>query len=502
MNNDLESLFRSSFNDENISEEDWNIPSDKVWAGVEEDLTQKKKKRFGFFWMLPFVITSGLFALFLLSEMVFNNQKNQQNNISNQVKTTTEIKTVVNPITDMKTSNNVIFENKKIDNKKIESTANQSVVKEKPNKQIVFSKNKNSNTSYSFEKKSISNQTPSTIFVEENKNNTNINTVLPIGTISTEEGVVLSAEKTSNTAIVEKRIATETLELLPQDFKYLTIPELNVNIASAYASKLDFSSLKKASAKSILDYAVILSAQNFIFQNKISSNDKVDFSGEKFNLAYSYGISTAKMIGQHTFLSLGLQQSEIRYSLNYDVALPFNPQGETPNINGNFDNKYSGAIPTSQGELKMEMVLQRQAQQTVVQGEAIPLSASGMEKLKFVRIPLSIGANFFTIGKFQIINQLSFNQMINVSSETTFQSVLSHHDAVQETQTVVRLSPKPSKWTPEIGTSLGFYYPLTKKIHLGAEGFLNQSLRPMYKNTSYSNTPISYGIGANLKYKF
>ncbi len=511
MSKDLESLFRSSFNDENISEEDWNVPPDKVWAGIEEDLTEKKKKRFAFFWVFPFAVMGGLFALFLFSEKVFFDNKNNQNmptiNAKNIDKTT--IRSIDDTETIGKNTNglikNVIFENKNTENNNVENTENQSAKNNVAGKKAIFDK-KYSNPQKptmvgSFTKKSIATTNANQSFLVGNKNS---NLVLSNVVENINASIVSNNEKTDNSEIVQntnqKRSPLETIKSLPQDFKYLAIPELSVNIASIYASKLDYFSLEKI--KPTPNYAVIVSAQTFFVKNKIKSDGKIDFSGEKFNLAYSYGISASRMIGKRTFVTLGLQQSEIRYALNYDVALPFNPNGETTNINGNFDNKYNGAIPTSQGELKMEMVLQRQSNQVVTAGEAIPISASGIEKLKFVRIPLSIGANFFNIGKFQIINQLSFNQMINTSTETTFQSVLSRHSAVKETQTTVQNSPKPNRWTPEIGTILGFYYPLTKKMQLGAEGFFNQSLRPMYKNASYSNTPISYGIGVNLKYRF
>jgi hypothetical protein len=471
MNKDLETLFRSTFEAENISDESWNVPSDLVWNEIEKDLTRKKKRRFAFFWSSTFAVLSVAFAMFFLSRKEFFISK------SSTEKVVTE-----------KENNKAGEINKSqiFDEKKSQTIDHQEVT----NKVLISESEKAKPFISSFGKKSEPSNNSKIDFSTKNIN-------LSSNSINHENTIVPIFEKNENTE--QKRVPEKTLLPISQDTKYLVIPELNVNIAHIYVSNLDFS-LKKP--QNSLNYATIFSAQTFLMKNKIVSNDKVDFSGEKFNLAYTIGVGASKMIGKKTFVTLGLQHSKIEYALNYNVNLPFNQNGEKSNINGNFDNQYSGAIPTSQGEIKMEMILQRQAKQTVTQGEAIPISASGKQELKFLRIPLSIGTSFFNIGKLQIINQLSFNQMINTSSETTFQSVLSHHSAVQETQTVVRFSPKPKKWTPEIGTSIGFYFPITKKVQIGAEGFFNQSLRPMYENSSYSNTPISYGFGGNLKYNF
>ena len=241
-----------------------------------------------------------------------------------------------------------------------------------------------------------------------------------------------------------------------------------------------------------------------IITNNLPSNIKVDFpnfDGEKSVSAYQVGLNLIKPLKKSN-IEFGISLLQLRYQLEYNLALPFNIFGETYSANGEAHSTYQGNVSTSLGSLNMEMVLARQSNQNVLQGENVPISANGTETLTFINLPISWGKSIALSKKINFVPKITFNNSFQVASKTDFQSVVSHHSAVRETGTLVKNSPTPNFWTPLAGGSVELNYILTPKWTFGVDAFLHQSLQPMFKNDVYSNTPRFFGVGTNLKYSF
>jgi hypothetical protein len=503
MNNDLESLFSSSFDSENIGDEGWNVPSDKVWKGIENGLP-KKKRRFAFLWFCTFAL-AGVGLLYGMTKVVNQNTtqqvqvERQHGTVGNTTKSTSTQLVVASNEAEKSVALNVV-----------NNINNTSAATTKPNTEVVSAsvlKNKKINTSTKTAKisqvqesivgkKNFVEQKDIENYVHELVQNTSVLTKDKAETINNID--VLNVNKLS----IKNESKSEFIPFLTSKIPEMNLPQREVIIVRE--NYLAYESILAGSKEKMwFKDAVVFSAQSFRLQNNIKSSSNLSFDGERFKSGYNIGLSYMRMLPNNlVFLELGLQHSEINYALDYSMNLPFNPTGETNNINGGYDNTYNGAIQTSQGQLNMKMVLQRQAGQNVIQGENIPISAKGSEKLTFLRIPFSVGASLARSQKMNLVNKISFNQLINTGSSTTFEQVVSQHSLIKETKTEVQNSPKPNTWTPEIGASIGLLYKLNKTWELGGELFYNKSLRPIYKTDTYSNSPSNSGLSTYLKYNF
>ena len=508
MNNNLETLFQTTFQPDNTSQvEDWNVPSDRVWDSIEADLKKKKRRKVLFFVLLPclFLATSAVIGATVYG--LNNNEKSDKTTFALVAKANNDTaKSTASgsklPTLDA-TKNDVNQTN--IDTKSIKEDKGitKTVIKE-ANKTTTFVATTKQPRfvvdSKSFQK-DVSKNLENNKKVTESKNQVVQSTATSFTNLSNNSAELASTVLDKNESKLSTNNENSKSEMLENLAKkeILSINTLTKNEALILNTTFPvFGIVKKANQYSRT--SLIVMAQAFILKNKITSRDNIDFSGETINNAFNVGLGVQRDFStKKLFLELGLQYTQINYKLDYDINLAFNPNGETQNTNGNFDNVYNGVFPTTQGPLQMKMVLQRQGGNNVIQGENIRITAKGAEKLTFLRIPFSVGAHFASQNRISFINKLSFNQLINVGSTTQFSEVLSYHSAIKETLTQVQLSPKPNVWTPEIGVSVGILAKLNRDIALGSELFYNKALLPMYKTNTYSNTPVNMGLNVYLK---
>ena len=477
----LEKKFQSQFSFDELETEDWNVPSDKVWNNIETNL-QKKKRRVFFWWFPTLAFSAALFLVFIYVE-----NENKKSRIS--VEKVTTKNNFTNSSVETKTQNSNSEAAINSINPNISEKNQGDKIKSNDNKASFLSKNKAKivNTAVFSSENDVK-----SLFEGKDKNpsvltykDTELEKGLSI--VPNNSTVILAEEKTAREIRSEENIA-----LIPS----LSIREINflknIQPESAYPK------LRKPISKS--KFAVSLAANTFFIQDKVKGNF-VKSGGESFDYAYTIGASVIKPF-KRVFFEAGIGFSQMNYKLKYDLVLPFNGVGETKSTDGNFDNTYNGSVPTSLGDLKMEMVLARISSQTVQQGEQIPISANGTERLTFLQVPLSLGKNFAIAPKLSFTGKATLNNLLRVATRTSFDQVISHHDNVHETNTSVKTSPTPNAWCPFLGGSVEINYKLNSKWTISANTFAQQSLLPIFKNDKYSNTPYLLGFGTDLKYAF
>ncbi len=491
MNNDknLENGFKSMFDFDEIEQQDWNAPSEQVWVNIEDDLKKKNLRILMYSWISTF----GIF-LFCAAIYFYSSQK-PTNLLSQLTKTTSEVqlqnKSFETSQSQVANQNNIITvaENKVVNNLNsitYENNKNIFENKKSSNKNIGSSKLTTLATNNVFKNQAINKN-----LVD---NELNINGIIPI-IVSSDKKEETKVNTTDVINIFESKSPSTLLEALP--LVAISMLQINKTVTNEIQNLHLLTPIKVSKS---LPIVVSLVANNFKLQNNIKGSVS-NFDGEKLNNAFSFGINIAKPL-RNSFIEIGAAYSQLNYTLNYDIALPFNGKGETQNKNGNFDNTYNGSVPTSFGNLNMQMVLARQQGHSIVQGEAIPLTAKGSERLSFINIPISWGKSIRLAPKFYATGKMTFSNNILLKASTQFEEVVSHHDAVLETLTVVKTSPKPTIWTPFLGASVGLNYNINSRLGIGATTFLQQSLQPMFKNEQYRNSPSIFGGGINLEYRF
>ena len=484
MNNDnnFGKGIKSMFDFDEIEQQDWNAPSEQVWLNIEDDLKKKNRRILMYGW----VSTLGVF-LFCAAIYFYSCQK-PSNLLSQLTKNTTEVqvqnKFIETPQSRGANQNNVIA----VDNNfGSNGYANKKNV-------LINTKSDNIESSKSKIIEGNSDVKKQTLSIDLTDYVVNNNGIVPINVLGDEkvETKINTADALNNKDAKSPSTSVEALPLVA-----FTMLQNNNKVIFDVQNLPLLASIK---VSKVLPIVFSLVANNFKLQNNIKGNVS-NFDGEKLKNAFSLGINVAKPL-RNSFIEIGAAYSELNYTLNYDIALPFNGNGETQNKNGNYDNTYNGSVPTSFGNLKMQMVLARQQGHSVTQGEAIPLTAKGLERLSFINIPISWGKNIRLAPKFYATGKMTFSNNFLLTSSTQFEEVVSHHDAVLETLTVVKSSPKPTIWTPFMGASVGINYRLSSKLGIGASTFLQQSLQPMFKSEQYNNSPAIFGGGINVEYRF
>jgi hypothetical protein len=468
MKKSMVSEYQSVFNQEHIESEDWNMPSDSVWTNIEQEIKKEKKKREFFWYWLPVALLLGGLAMFWKKV------------------STTKTNLTATSFAIAKEEKN-ITENVNNNNKKLQVAVNQEIAKEKVKykpEYIPTILNKNVSQKNNFLLKKTEN-----LVREEIKHN--VQESIP----AAETQIVDTSNNGNGNNIKNKEIReavhVDKLPLLP----FALLPN-KLSESPIFAKAI----IEKKQVK--CHPSILVSAFQMNVLNRVIGTVP-EFNGESLQSARGFSIALQQKITKRAFLEIGAQYAELNYQLKYDLGLPFNGIGETKTQNGDFANTYNGAVPTTFGELKMEMVLERKASTAVPNGETISLSAEGKEKLRFIRVPISLGYILFDNHKNLTVSaKATTTQTLNFATNTVFNAVISHHNAVDETITDVQQSPKPKRWTPEIGGGFMLHYRLLPRVQIGAEGFVSQAIRPIYQNISYKNIPLFYGFGVNASYKF
>jgi hypothetical protein len=466
MKKDLESIYQEAFNSSQIDAEDWNLPSEIVWENVEEAIQPKQRRRIIWFWLPTLCLLMGIVGLQILPN------RNKHNSLKPQAATIANIQN--NNDSSTNSTNYDKLSSTYESEKKVASNA-----EEKEKKASTTNKSSKKKTSMSF------NASNDESFVAQ--------TVLPSAAskVVTNEAI---KERINDEKLLKDTISLcSTLPILSLHDFDLKNNNPNLNIQKQLIQPLKTNS-----------FQLFWNVYMLNIKNKTSTGaaNTTDFSGESLKYAYQTGFTLRKNIRKNFFFEFGAQYHELQYQLKYEIGLPFNGIGETTNNKGNFDNIYNGAVTTSIGELKMQMVLERQLGHSVPQGEIIPLSAEGEARLGFLRLPIAFGFRKNISPRFSLSGKGIFIQNINIIHKAQFQQVLSHHTAVKETLTEVVASPTPNVWTPELGFGLDLEYRLTPKWSVKADVIGIKSIRHIYQNDIFTNSPKYVGGGIGLGYRF
>lgn len=479
MNKDLESIYREAFNSSQIDAEDWNLPSDSVWENIEEEIKPKKKRRILWFW-LPM-------ACLAMSFYIFQTFPNKNRNMSLEKQSMAQVAQIISTQNDLSSSAQINSDAvRNIDiTTEAQKTQNDKLLAERKSnspKQVKENNRKQGLTNINEVKEQN---------ITINKNVLNPNIQENKTTIAVSPTNEVSAK--INPTILKDSV--EFCKILP----ILALQELDKKEQKPdlYIPKQLIKPYKPKNLQLIAD-AYLLNIRNKTTSGIASSTD---FSGEKLRFAYQTGLAIRQSIGKFIFVELGAQYQALQYRLQYEMGLPFNGIGEMENSKGNYDNTYNGAVSTSIGELRMQMVLERQLGHSVPQGEIIPLSAEGEARLSFLRLPIAFGFNKALNSRFSINSKALFSQNININHKAQFRQVLSHHSAVKETLTEVLEAPKPKTWVPEFGFGVGVEYRLTSKWSIKADAIGIQSIKSIYQTSDFTNKHQYLGLGLGIAHR-
>lgn len=465
MKKDLESIYQEAFNNNSIESEDWNLPSDAVWDNIEEAIKPKQKRRFLWLWFAIVCLTIGSCFLFITSN--YNNPVNA---------TTTAMPAQGMQQPNENNANNTEVQASNMSTKVKTNTDNYNIPAD-------LSKNNPTNRHHKITTSSANNSIiPLTEKFQENLFSNSINTDNP-GSI----------KDTQTTKIPQQRIAIcDGLPRLNSSFLLSDSPALDLSIPTVSPE------ISKNRAIELTWSAYALNVKN---QTRSTTKSSAAFSGESLKFAYQTGLTMRKHLNKSFFVEFGAQYSRLTYQLKYEMGLPFNGVGEMENDKGNYDNTYNGAVATSIGELKMQMILERQLGHSVTQGEIIPLSAEGEASISSLRLPIAFGFSKAIHHRININTKVLFLQNINLTHDAKFKQVLSHHDAVQETLTEVLASPKPNAWIPEVGLGLEVAYRLTPRWSIKAEAIGINDMRYIYQNDMFKNKHRYFGGGIGIGFR-
>jgi hypothetical protein len=302
MNNDLETLFQTSFRPENTTQaEDWNVPSDRVWGGIEADLKKKKRRKILLFTLLPCAFAAMGLALYFATKQPINHKNIASSAVKNNVESSVN-KVVESPSLPMPDK----------------STAQTNIVTSgQENGKILIAEGRKS-AALDIKKQSSQPKNAARNFISsssvlerssegEIKNNSTIQEIATQNGIIATNLVTLLTENPVTTAIA----AEDKLSIINETKALLLLAKLETRgFSPIYSQSEQVSQPQNIPASNFListlkskyaSNALIFMAQPFLFKNRISSKDNIDFSGEKVSYAYNVGLGLQRTFPQKNF---------------------------------------------------------------------------------------------------------------------------------------------------------------------------------------------------------
>lgn len=418
------------------------IPNKKVWTGIEQKLTKKKRRVAPFWWF-----SSGIAALFLIGFFLLPNSKTPENSIKNNVVITNKPKT-----------------------KTPENNINLDTILNKNSKEVLIANDENKQPKKSKEKKNITKNSVlvanNTIdFQQKKKKEKELANYL-----KSEE-----TKKQNNFINTKKKDAVNDKTFLEEIKK----PKKNLfTVTKENKEKIENASKKKESTWSINPVFAVLQSNSFTNTSSISTNLSNTTNG---NNSFAYGIQFAYKINKKWSIQSGIHQQKTSYQNNNIIVT---------NANLNADN----VVAFSRGnsfDFINNSTNRNLAADLSIDNNAVT-SGNLIQEFGYIEIPLEIKYNIFSSQKF------------NTQVVTGFSSLFLNTNSIRlNTNTFNDIGTAKNLNTINFSGNFGvdFNYLLNKNWSLHLNPMFKAQLNTFSENAN-GFAPFNVGIYSGVKYNF
>lgn len=454
-------------------EDGWNVPSDKVWGGLSNELSASRNaSRRNTRNYILIISTLAVVALMLARECT---NKNRIQHLQKELQQTKDSYEQLQKNCDEKTS----FHQDKI-NKDGEALLAASSITPSEGKTDL----KDNYIHYQSRKGIITQSLPSlageklvfpTTLFPQKKGNEIFNTPKTIASLSD----------------------SQLVEFAP----LANIPTLQ--IAPHFTNTHLLAALSK-NPKSKKHLPLIISAFTGIANtgNRLSGMGPNTITRQKALTGWQTGLGIELGIQRRWSLLTGLYYHSHRIQTDYALAVPFTHLGEYLHNDGNYDNQYNHSLPSALGDYSLQLLLSRESNATIDEGEIIRLDLNVRQHIHQLGIPLNVRYALGQ-GRWQMGIRTGVTGKYTLSLEAEDNpGFVSHHGAIHQRHTTVG-NPSfsdLSKFTMTANLGLDVRYRFTPQLGLSVDADWQRALNPIYKDENVQSYLRSFGINAGLHF--
>jgi len=484
----IEDSFREKFDENSITNQGWNEPSDMVWEGIKSEITTEENPRLGY----PiYMLLSGL----LISLIGFGYVLNQNNKLNNK------IHDIQIELLNCGNNNEEINQEPTVKSQSIEvgslispQTINESAPLNNTTKKVKKSDDIPKDVSYEVNKKQVKvasqNSLHSDLKNPNHLNNTFQTDRYNVSEISVSKSVnnILPSDKTERELINIKHLTyNDHLSLDIENRKIIT-PQNAINTPVTKMTSKSFVSISGG----LLGNKLLVSGNQATALSELIDKEFAD-------QGYSLELNYTTQINPRWSVSAGFGASYQRFITEYDITLPYEVGQEiVENGTGFIDFEHS--LPTSFGFTDTQLRLRRSDADAPLEETNVNIDFDTKHELISLIAPISVDYLFADLSDGFYIGVDIVPSYI-VSARSGISSVISHHSEVQSVNNdSVSEYKSLQKLNLGLGGHLGYRYAVSENngLELGIRYLRN--LGSYFETDTFSSK--NHGLHLNAGYYF
>ncbi len=256
----------------------------------------------------------------------------------------------------------------------------------------------------------------------------------------------------------------------------------------------------RSSAQGFYVGAMVAPTSAFI-QVKGNSPGPGTFKRDKILVDATWGLEAGYHLNRRWSVSVGGQYSKLTSQSQHLVALKYSRQRERPGPNQRFESDYEVAIPTAYGEVNTEISLYREVGTMVADDVNVPIKVQTTQQLELLTLPLMVQYRFMD-GPLRITAQGGFagSFVLDNSTEILAANVDRRGLAHQKSRVIKRDRPLRAQ-NLEYLLGMGLEWQVAPKWQISVEPVFSQTIRPIFDNRQWKSSLVKSALTFGIQYQ-
>ncbi len=256
----------------------------------------------------------------------------------------------------------------------------------------------------------------------------------------------------------------------------------------------------RSSAQSFYVGAMVAPTSAFI-QVKGNSPGPGAFKRDKTLVDATWGLEAGYHFNRRWSVSVGGQYSKLTSQSQHLVALKYSRQRERPGPNQRFESDYEVAIPTAYGEVSTEISLYREVGTMVADEVNVPIKVQTTQQLELLTLPVMVQYRFMD-GPLRITAQggLAGSFVLDNSTEILAANVDRRGLVHQKSRVIKRARPLRAQ-NIEYLLGMGLEWQVAPKWQISVEPVFSQTIRPIFDNRLWKSSLVKSALTFGIQYQ-
>lgn len=477
---DIKKLLQQKLASNEPADDGWNVPSNKVWGELSDDLNASGKvtKRLDRQYLLAAIIV-GLVSMLLFRECSHRSDKLELRHEMNQLEQSydrlQEDCEKSNP-----TSNSTSQDNTD-GNTNVENVDQHGVFASNEQTELPSNEFKPLNKKPSFLSDKYTQEKPEAVSYSSS----------------------LVSKKQEDNLHVPQENQFDTFYKKSPDLSQLDILFLN-GLKHPYTDPFIQLNLSKIDVvKPFVSFKTNLFAGIALTGNQLTGDIPDIIAGQKALPSYRSGVGLEMVLNPRWSIQTGVQYSATRTQTEYNLEVPYTQFNEFQHDDGNFDNHYNHSLPSTMGNYPALLTLTRPSDAMLEEEEIMPLDLTIEQQVNLISIPLQVRYGFGqSLFRFGVKGGLVANRTSSISSKAT--SLVSHHGGIHQRHTSIGdpIFENLEKTTFDYSIGLDVRYFFAPRLHGFMETSYQRGIKPIYEENDFRNYLQSGNLMMGIGYSF